>query len=122
MSSHPVNLAFRFLLELSLLLALGAWGWRRGEGWLRFVLALGVPVVAAVLWGTFRVPDDASHSGKAPIPVPGILRLALEVALFACAAWALHNIGATMLSWTLGIGAVVHYVISYDRVLWLITK
>ena len=51
MGSHPINLAIRFLLELSALLAMGVWGWRQSEGWFRFLLALGIPVIAAVVWG-----------------------------------------------------------------------
>lgn len=45
---------------------------------MRFFLALGIPGVAAVLWATFRVPNDP---GRAPVPVPGIVCLALELAL-----------------------------------------
>ena len=119
MSSHPINLAVRFLLELAALLALGVWGWRQGEGWLQFVLALGIPFIAAALWGIFRVPNDP---GPAPVAVPGVLRLALELAFFGLATWALYDIGATNLSWVLGIVVVVHYIISYDRIRWLITQ
>jgi hypothetical protein len=54
MGSHPINLAIRFLLELSALLAMGVWGWRQSEGWLRFVLALGIPIIVAVVWGTLK--------------------------------------------------------------------
>ncbi|MBN2245139.1 MAG: DUF2568 domain-containing protein, partial [Candidatus Aminicenantes bacterium] len=37
------------------------------------------------LWGTFRVPGDSSSSGKAPIPIPGFLRLFLELVIFSLA-------------------------------------
>lgn len=113
MSAHPVNLALRFLLELAALVAMGVWGWRQGEGVLRFVLALGVPLLAAAMWGIFRVPNDP---GKAPVEVPGILRLALELAYFAFAVWALFDIGAETLGWILGVVTAIHYLISYDRV------
>jgi hypothetical protein len=122
MSSNPINLAVRFLLELSALLAIGFWGWRQGEGSFRFVLAIGLPLIAAVLWGTFAVPDDPSRSGKAPVPVPGIVRLVLELAFFAFATWALYNAGATQLSWLLGGVTLVHYILSYDRLWWLIRQ
>lgn len=122
MGSHPINLALRFLLEIAALLAMGAWGWRTGEGALRFVMTLGVPLVAAVLWGTFAVLDDPSRSGKAPVPVPGLVRLALELGIFALAVWALQNLGATGLSWVLGALVLAHYATSYDRVLWLIKR
>ncbi len=120
MSSHPINLAVRFLLEVAALLAIGYWGWSTGSGVLRFVLAPGLPLIAAILWGTFRVPNDPSSSGKAPVPIPGILRLLLELALFAFATWALYDAGAVQLSWILGLVVVVHYALSYDRIRWLV--
>jgi len=122
MSSHPINLAFRFLLEVAALLAIGYWGWSTSTGALRFVLAFGPPIIAAALWGTFRVPNDASSSGKAPVPIPGILRLLLELAFFAFAVWGLYDAGAVVLSWVLGLAVIVHYALSYDRVKWLIRQ
>jgi hypothetical protein len=117
MGSHPINLAIRFLLEMSALLSLGLWGWRSGNGWLRFALAALVPIVAAILWGTFAVPGDPSRSGAAPIQVPGVLRLALELGIFVFAAWALHDVGFARASWALGIIVTLHYLISYDRIM-----
>jgi hypothetical protein len=122
MGSHPINLAVRFLLELAALAAMGVWGWRKGEGWTRMLLALAIPIAGALLWGTFAVPNDPSRSGKAPVAVPGILRLLLELAIFGFATWALFDRGLTALGWTLGVLVVVHYVVSYDRILWLIKR
>ena len=121
MSTHPLNLAFRFLLELAAYVAIGYWGWHSGAGFSRFLFALGAPLLWAVLWGTFAVPDDPSRSGKAPVPVPGVLRLALELAFFGFAAWALHDTGATSLGLALASLVLVHYVLSYDRCVWLVT-
>jgi len=75
----------------------------------------------AIIWGTFRVPNDASASGKAPIPIPGILRLVIELSLFSFAVWGLFQTGKETLGWILGILVVIHYLISYDRCIWLIT-
>ena len=122
MGSHPVNLALRFILEIAGLVALGWWGWNQGEGILRFVLAFGIPILAAVLWGTFAVPDDPSRSGKAPGQVPGIVRLLLELAFFVSATWSLFAVGAATLGWIYGIAVLVHYVASYDRILWLVRQ
>jgi hypothetical protein len=61
MGSNPINLAVRFLLELSSLIAIGMWGWRQTDSWLRFVLAIGLPIIAAVIWGTFAVADQVQH-------------------------------------------------------------
>lgn len=119
MSSHPVNLGLRFFLEIAALVSLGMWGWQKGEGWLRFLLAIGLPLAAAILWATFRVPNDP---GNAPVAIPGILRLALEAGLFIFAVWALHAAGRTPWAWGLGIVAALHYLTSYDRILWLIKQ
>ena len=91
MGSHPANLAVRFVLEITGLVALGWWGWNHADGVLRFVLALGIPVLAAAAWGTFAVPGDPSRSGRAPVPVSGIVRVLLELAFFASATWVLRH-------------------------------
>ncbi len=50
-------LTVAFLVELGALAALAAWGW--SGGWstaTRWLFAVGIPVVAAVLWGLFAAP------------------------------------------------------------------
>ena len=120
--SNPINLAVRFILEMTGLVALGWWGWNQGEGVLRFMLALGIPFLAAVIWGTFAVPDDPSRSGEARVPVPGIVRLVLELAFFVAATLSLFAVGVTTLGWIYGIAVLIHYVVSYDRVMWLVRQ
>jgi hypothetical protein len=122
MGSHPVNLAVRFMLELAALVAMGYWGWSQYTGWLRVGLAIGLPLLAAVLWGTFAVPNDPSRSGKAPVPVPGIVRLILELAFFAFASWALFDAGLTGWGLIMAIVVIVHYVVSFDRIAWLVRQ
>jgi hypothetical protein len=120
--SNPVNLAVRFVLEIAGLVALGRWGWNQSEGIPRFVFALAIPLLAAAAWGAFAVPNDPSRSGKAKVPVPGILRLLLEVAFFLSATWALLATGLSTIGWVLGIAALIHYVLSYDRIAWLVRQ
>lgn len=122
MGSHPLNLTIRFLLELAALLAMGVWGWNQADGIARFLVAIGVPLLAALLWGTFAVPDDPSRSGSAPIPVPGVVRLLLELAVFAFATWALSRVDLTSAAWILGVAVLIHYVVSYDRIVWLLKQ
>ena len=122
MGSHPINLIIRFLLELTALTAMGMWGWKQSDGWLKFILAFGIPIIAAAIWGIFAVPDDPSRSGTAPIVVPGIVRLTIELAIFAFATWALRDLGYARLSWIIGIIVVIHYIISYDRIIWLLNQ
>ncbi len=120
MGSHPINLAVRFLLELTALLVIGIWGWRQGEGWIRFILAIGLPIIIAAIWGIFAVPNDPSRSGTPPIAVAGIIRLVIELMIFAMATWVLFDLKYSILSWFLGVIVAIHYIMSYDRILWLI--
>ena len=122
MGTHPINLAFRFLLELAALTAVGMWGWRHGEGWVRLALAIGLPLILAVAWGTFAVPDDPSRSGSAPVITPGIIRLVIELAVFALASWALYDMGYSRAGMAFSILVILHYIISYDRLIWLISQ
>ena len=120
MGSHPVNLAVRFLLEISGLAAIGFWGWKQGEGGLRIILAIGIPVLAASVWGTLAVPEDPSRSGKAPVPVSGVFRLVIEAAFFSFAAWSLYKTAGLLLCCIFSGVTIIHYAISYDRLIWLI--
>ncbi len=119
MANHPANLAFRFLLELFGLAAFAYWGWQWGDPW-RWPLAVGLPVLAMIVWATFRTPGDASAKQHAPVPVHGIARLILELLFFGLATAALATAGATALALILAGLVVLHYILSWDRVLWLL--
>lgn len=119
MGSHPINLAWRFLLELFALGAMGYWGWTGHDGLARWLWAIGLPLATAVLWGTFAVPNDPSRSGQAPIPTPSIIRLLLELAIFAIAVIVLRLSQHGTLSMVLAVMVLIHYALSYDRILWL---
>jgi hypothetical protein len=120
--SHPINLALRFGLELAALAAMGLWGWQLTTGVFRVVLAIAIPVAAAVLWGVLAVPGDPSRSGAAFFPTPGGIRLIFEVAFFAFAVWALYATDHARLAIAMAAIVVVHYAISYDRIGWLLTR
>ena len=120
MGSHPINLAFRFILEMVALFSMGYWGWTQHEGFSRFLWMIGLPLVAAILWGTFAVPNDPSRSGKAPIPVPGLLRLLLELGVFILGFWCLFAAGFLTLGSVFGVAVLLHYLFSYDRIIWMI--
>jgi len=122
MGSHPINLIFRFILELCALTAIGVWGWKQSDGLYRLVLSIGIPIIIAVIWGVFAVPDDPSRSGTAPVIVSGIVRLAIELAIFAFAIWALHDFGSVGLSRIFGMAVLLHYILSYDRIIWLMAQ
>ena len=96
MSSAPkwfiyLNAFLRFALELAALTALGLWGWRHGSGIWAWVLAIGLPLAAAVLWGAFVAPK-----AKWFLPLGG--RLAVEAIVFGAATVALISLGYPVLA------------------------
>jgi hypothetical protein len=119
MANKPFVLFIRFLMELSGLFAFGYFGWQTGSGAMRFALAAILPLAAAILWGTFRVPNDP---GPAPVAVPGWLRLLLEVLFFGSAAILLYSAGLPTAAILLGGVFVMLYAVSYDRVIWLLNQ
>lgn len=56
------------------------------------------------------------------MPVAGIIRLVYEIVFFSFATWALFNIGSARLSLAFGIVVIIHYALSYDRVIWLVSR
>jgi len=122
MGTNPVNLVARFILEICALAAMAYWGWTQHAGWLRFGLAIGLPVLAAIVWGAFAVPNDPSRSGRAPVPVPGVVRLFLELVFFGLTVWMLYDTGAILLSIVMGVVVIIHYALSYDRIAWLLKQ
>jgi hypothetical protein len=80
MSTHPLNLVLRFVLELAALAGMGIWGWQQGNGAMAYVLAIGVPVLAAGIWGTFAVRGDhpRGYVVSAPRDLVRSNRMALE--------------------------------------------
>lgn len=118
MSNNPLNLTLRFILELAGLAAMFYWGWTQHEGLLRVVLAVGVPVIAAVFWGIFRDPYAPNPSR---VIVPGWVRLLIEAVFFGGAVSLLSQTDRTDLALIFGGLLIFHYVISYDYVILLLT-
>ncbi|MFD6392139.1 YrdB family protein [Nocardia sp. NPDC055029] len=121
MSLNPAMLAARFLLELIAIASFGVYGWRAFDSPWRYLLVVVLPIAAAVLWGTFTLPDDPGRGGGSPVPVSGPVRLVVEfVVLFggAAALWAAGLSRAALISATV---LVAYHLLAYDRVLWLLT-
>ena len=121
MASHPLNLAFRFILELIMLYSIGHWGWMQPISH-NELLGLILPIVAVSIWGTFAVKNDPSRSGKASVSIPGVARLLLELFCFGSAVASLLNLGYTTLAIILASLVAIHYAISYDRLRWLLKQ
>jgi Protein of unknown function (DUF2568) len=76
LAENPINLTVRFLMETAMLVSLGAGGWYvSGPTWMRFVLAITGPLVAATLWGVVATRNDVVRGTSAPLMVPGWTRL-----------------------------------------------
>lgn len=114
------NEVLRLLLEIAALVAIGYAGWNLvDDALVSIVLAFALPVLAAVVWGTLRV--DGDPAGKvAPIPVPGLVRLCVEVDFFAAAVILLAVVGQVIAAAILGGLVVFHYLWGYRRVQWLV--
>ncbi|HEX4448679.1 MAG TPA: YrdB family protein, partial [Polyangiaceae bacterium] len=122
----PWLLHIRFGLEVGALIALGA-GARHlvghgPPGWVAWVAAVAVPLGVAALWGTFAVPRDPSRSGKAPVPVSGALRIALEMAVFFGAAASLASLHWWDWFDAFMAGFVVHHIGTRERILWVLRQ
>jgi hypothetical protein len=111
------NEILRFMLEIAGLVAMGIWGWNAFEAPLNVLAAVGVPLAAAAVWGTFRVPDDP---GKAPVAVPGPVRLAIELCFFTLAVVLLYAAGQENAALAFAGLIVLHYALGYQRIDWLL--
>ena len=120
--TNKINLAVRFFLEITSLVVFAFFGWGFSDGVAGIVLALGLHIIAAVTWGVFNVPNDPSMSGKAPIPVPGFVRLLLEFTFFTLAVCALLFTAQITAAWLFGLVVCVHYAVSYKRLVWLLHR
>ena len=85
------NLALSFFLELCLLAALGYWGFTTGSGAARYLLCLGIPLLAALTWGIFMAPAS-------PRRLRGLAYQVLGLMLFGLAILALYMAGQPALA------------------------
>ncbi len=102
-----LNLALAFALELAMLAAFAFFGFRiTDHSIVRWVLAIGLPVLVAGLWGILLAPK-ATH--RLPM-VPGIL---LSLGLFLLAAVALYVSDRPGLAIAMGAAAILHAVLAF---------
>lgn len=116
------NLALRFLLELAAFTGFGWAGWHLADGLAALVLTIILPVAAATVWGVFAVPNEPNRNPKAPVPVPGWLRLTLELLIFFGGAAGFAFFGARAVGIGLAALVVVHLAFSTGRTRWLLKQ
>jgi hypothetical protein len=94
-----VTLTVRFLCELAMLAALAYWWFHAGNGVGAWVLGIGAPLVAAIIWGALVAPK-----ARWPVSIP--VRVVIELVLFSTAAGALALAGQPVLAVVLGVAAL----------------
>jgi hypothetical protein len=119
LSQHPANLLLRRALEVVGLISIAQWGWERSTSWPRIVFAIGLPLLLVALWMTFATPDEPGWSKRVLIPVPGRLRLLLEIASFSLTIWFMLDSNQTALAIAFGLALLLHLIWSSPRLIWL---
>ena len=90
------NLALAFVLELAALAALAYWGYCTGNStFTSLLLGIGIPLVAAILWGLFAAP-------RAKFPNP-LLKIAVKALVFGAAFFALIDKNQIVLAILFGV-------------------
>jgi hypothetical protein len=119
---RPWNLALRLGLEIGALTGLGIAAWNQTGGAVRWIAVAAAPIAGAALWATFNVLDDPSRSGEAPVEVPGLVRLAIELFVLGTG-WAGYSIaGYPAIGTVFAALTILHYTVAYPRVRWLLSS
>jgi hypothetical protein len=104
-----LNLLARFLLELSMLAAVGYWGFKSQSAWgMKILLGIGLPVLIAVIWGLFVAP-------RAMYPLRGISHVVVSLILLGLGLAALFATGNPTLGWVYAIILTINQIL---LVLW----
>src|SRR5215204_4866986 len=104
----------RFALEIALLVGLGYWRYSLSDTTL-------VRLLAAIAWSVFRTPGDNSAGKEGIVPVPGWVRLLLELGLLLLAAYVTWSAGSRVAAETLLTFTALHYLLTWQRIRWLLT-
>jgi len=107
-SIRSLNLVFRFILELVVLVALFLWGISvSGELVVQIVLGVGAPAMTMIVWGLFVAP-------KASRRLPDPQRLAVEIVVFGAGVLAFLSRGDWMLGVLFGAAAAISLFLMFE--------
>ena len=97
-----LNATLAFLLELAMIVALGYWGYQSSDsGVLKWLLAIGLPLVAMVIWAMYFAPK----ANRRLSIMPGAL---LSLGMFLLAALALYTAHQSAAAMVLAAFAIVN--------------
>ena len=100
-----LNDLLRFGLEVAGVVALAVWGWvAGGSGLLRYVLAIGAPLILIVVWAVFIAPNADS-------PLAPTLRELVGSGLLLAAALLLWLVGFRVAAVVLAVLIVINTVL-----------
>lgn len=117
--SSALNLTIRFVLELAIWGGFAYWGWHLADGgWAGAILAALLFVVAAAIWGIFKVPGDPRPEPF--VTISGPLRLAIEAVLIGVSVYGIWSGGSRAAAETLLTACVVHDAVTWERIVWLL--
>jgi Protein of unknown function (DUF2568) len=100
------NLGLRFLIEVTALVIFAYWGWKAGNGAMRWAIAIGAVAAAVVVWALFVSEDPM-------IAIPRPLQFVIELAVLAAAGAALSAAGHAPLAVAFVGVAVASGVLNY---------
>lgn len=104
---RDLNLVFRFILELTVLVALFLLGISTsGELVVQVVLGLGLPLLVIVVWGLFVAPKSVRR-------LPDPARLGLELVIFGSGVVAFILAGHVVPGMLLGAAAVISLILMF---------
>lgn len=114
MEGITIGDGLHFGLELCAMTALAVWGFRSGDSVLtKAALGIGVPLIAATLWGVFRVPNDP---GPATVAIAGWLRLILEIGILGLSVGSLFALQKNGLAAAFATLIVLDYLLQINRI------
>ena len=98
------NLGLAFLVELVGLAIFAWWGWRTGGSTaISLLLAIGLPVIAAVVWGLFAAPT--ANYGNVAVTV------IVKVAFFGLATLALWSLDHRILAAAFALIVAANFIV-----------
>jgi hypothetical protein len=102
-----LNLLLSFLLELAMLAALATFGITVGKNAFAVgILGLGLPLLAAVLWGIFAAPKSRHR-------LPQVPRLLFALLMFGLSDTALYSAGRTAWALDLAVIGLMNLILAY---------
>lgn len=102
-----LNLAFRFILELSVLAALFLLGTSISDEFIfQVILGIGLPLLAVTVWGLFVAPKSVRR-------LPDPARLGLELVVFGSGVLAFLLSGHPLLGILLGAAASISLALMF---------